>query len=151
MRIRLVKPRSLLITLAIAAVAICIHRAALQSHRRDVEILSSIGEVPLEYNLPTVRRLGCPPHGEDSGRAYFDYRGWDVLTSIFRTLDIRCGCRVTRLSLSGPSWSDRSLPRLAELTELHELRLRNTRVTSDAIGRLNKELPHLRIMYNSEQ
>jgi hypothetical protein len=150
MRIQLVRNRSLLITVLVVAAAFSVHGTALQSHRSDLDVISSIRELPMEYNLPVVRRLGCPPHGEDGGRAHFDYCGSDVLEPLFRTLDIRYGCRVTRISLVGRSYSDRSLERLGELVALRELRMRDTRVTGEAIVQLKERLPNLTVVRELE-
>jgi hypothetical protein len=137
--------RAVLLTAVVFAVIVLTHNNTIRSHQRDVEVITSVKELPLEYNLPEVHRLGCIPNGTDHGRAYFEYCGAGSATPLLQFLDLRYGCRVCRIYLIGSTYSDCSVRRFGELSELRELHIYDTRVSTDAMQKLSEQLPDVTI------
>ncbi len=61
------------------------------------------------------------------------------------SLGVRCFHRATRLSLTGPAYTDAAVEHLSQLTDLRELSLTGTQISAPGLARLHSALPACRI------
>jgi hypothetical protein len=139
------KLRTAFDAVTLVAIVLAVHMKSIETHRREARVIASIHGIPPEINLLPRNRIGSLPNGLNGGRAYFEFRGPHILRRLAMLADARYSCRVTKIVLCGPSYTDMSLERLGELPFLRELTLVNTRVTDAAIARLKRRIPLLRV------
>jgi hypothetical protein len=62
------------------------------------------------------------------------------------TLGVRIFFRSTKLSLSGPAYTDAAVEHIVRLRDLAQLDLSRTKITDEGLARLKRSLPECRIV-----
>ena len=77
-----------------------------------------------------------------------DWQGPAWLRRPAEVLDVRIFHRATKLSLSGPAYTDAAVEHVSQLKDLKSLTLWQTQISDQGLRRLERSLPRCRIEWH---